>query len=1528
MRAESDDRASNAGRSWQPQVSAKELELYADEAKKIRTRRGVAFPGRSTSGGAQTQPGGTDHGAGSANRENGSGANNAEGNKEWPLPQDLVGIALSGGGLRSATFNDGLLQAISHRGLLRYADYMCSVSGGGYTAADLIKRGHSSFTQSKSEPLFHDNDELQSGWQRGRDAKTGLQPEQRFWGLGQYLNNPRLFIPWHALNTLFGFLFYLGCLGAIGTLIAIVYRSLDEPAYRDQLRFGYGFRWGDEFFLAFLIPIALAAVTLTLALARWATSRISRAVSADRNGAAAATWVPSMFWVTLASFLCGLAVFLGNEYTHFSSIHQNGNFSLNFFAQWVILLAAIAQIVLFFQRDRLFRSEKPQASHWQRHLQHLVVYGSLGVLVFGMVHLMAQENISQYQKSRDLYLVRGEVRDWFLLQEVVQQVDPSIGSNRGLAKVAPRRHLAESAFQQKQLDVLHPRWAQSRSHRQIPPNPAESRVPSDTHGIAWPLPIFVASGQAIWRGLTGVGLPLTESGEKQGGPEPGSRRDGNAQPPSPPITWSFWQNIHADQNDVIERLNQRLETKDLARGLVRHLANHTVQLDETRQTVLDSPSILTFEQFLAVAEWLRDDKGLSLSEQDRRWLFRYIVSPAYAQTDSEPESAVSIASALEQERRERMDLVRANRLLLELAAPQALISRDVISTHVVQPHDQLARWNFLAFWSVLALVAHFVAGQRNRNKFVFDFYRRGIRDSFLAADPRPGRHDTGQRSDRDMALGQCKTWNKGLPFPLIQCAETHLKQMSKSDRSEVVKRSVVFTPLKAYRRHEEADIWWSNISDTKRTGFAEALRLDEAVAISGSAVTPRMTKNRVLALFMNGLGLSLGQDVDLGRSRGIDIREQRVSGVKVFITLTIAAGLLVILAHTNLGPARLGQLTFALLFYSSILLSHVDAGKAGFLRGLLVDIPSRHRFDLEAAGFVDDRSENRIHVTDGGFYDFLGVKELLRRRCDLIVVSDAANSRGENFLASLARMCQESRSEMGIEMVNLDSRTALDFQRLKHDEEHRVSQPILGMRVLYPELEADGKGTRLLSTKQGLLFYVQMAITENDPLEVQQIRNKFPSFPDEPTTNQFYTEEQISAYRDLGFHIGTELCQRLERWVPADYRVAASVCSGNPTREQHARSGWNRQPLFESFRERLVGSYGDLCRRESGPDGASTSPVAAIREGSTCYPAFGRLVRGFGDEQKDSLRALGVQPGNLRFDPNSETFRVWLDHVESHPDLLDCYAKRIFEDAEQVRLLLGGLAATARLQQVQSATNAVKSKVVKYLKIEAGSCELPVYLHVLALASAAVHSLSPSGRPSWQIGGRDELIQGLIEWLDPLPRFLSFDGRCQTQQPLIGGGRGGTLLQELSHVDVLIDQAVVMNRAFSTRIVLPDAMRAMPTLAFVLLNETCDWIAGVLEEWLDNHGANVGSFWLREQPQVDDRSGSLRLAKWLNTGYYADGDEMLAIDLTGYFWKRLCLRFPKPAGNQGAPPQSLNGPVAKVLMSRGLQMRWGDHVIG
>jgi len=66
-------------------------------------------------------------------RELRDGSGPQRGQAEPPQdPDEFLGLAFSGGGIRSATFNLGVLQALSELRLLREFDYLSTVSGGGY----------------------------------------------------------------------------------------------------------------------------------------------------------------------------------------------------------------------------------------------------------------------------------------------------------------------------------------------------------------------------------------------------------------------------------------------------------------------------------------------------------------------------------------------------------------------------------------------------------------------------------------------------------------------------------------------------------------------------------------------------------------------------------------------------------------------------------------------------------------------------------------------------------------------------------------------------------------------------------------------------------------------------------------------------------------------------------------------------------------------------------------------------------------------------------------------------------------------------------------------------------------------------------------------------------------------------------------------------------------------------------------------------------------------------------------------------
>jgi len=70
-------------------------------------------------------------------RRAGTGSTGSEGAPDGRLPPDTVGLALSGGGIRSATFCLGVLQAMARTVWLPRVDLLSTVSGGGYIGSFL-----------------------------------------------------------------------------------------------------------------------------------------------------------------------------------------------------------------------------------------------------------------------------------------------------------------------------------------------------------------------------------------------------------------------------------------------------------------------------------------------------------------------------------------------------------------------------------------------------------------------------------------------------------------------------------------------------------------------------------------------------------------------------------------------------------------------------------------------------------------------------------------------------------------------------------------------------------------------------------------------------------------------------------------------------------------------------------------------------------------------------------------------------------------------------------------------------------------------------------------------------------------------------------------------------------------------------------------------------------------------------------------------------------------------------------------------
>jgi hypothetical protein len=178
-------------------------------------------------------------------------------------------------------------------------------------------------------------------------------------------------------------------------------------------------------------------------------------------------------------------------------------------------------------------------------------------------------------------------------------------------------------------------------------------------------------------------------------------------------------------------------------------------------------------------------------------------------------------------------------------------------------------------------------------------------------------------------------------------------------------------------------------------------------------------------------------------------------------------------------------------------------------------------FLKEMFGLLSEDSQT-VFITDGGHIENLGVYELLRRRCKLIIAVDAEADPDMSF-GSLVTLDRYARIDFGL-------RLDLPWASLR-DTTRKASEDILNGDGMPPDQAKPGPhcalGTIYYPRKgeektdnhnTGVLLYVKSSFTGDENDYIVDYKRRNPDFPHETTLDQLFTEEQFEAYRALGFH--------------------------------------------------------------------------------------------------------------------------------------------------------------------------------------------------------------------------------------------------------------------------------------------------------------------------------------------------------------------------------------------------------------------------
>jgi len=153
------------------------------------------------------------------------------------------------------------------------------------------------------------------------------------------------------------------------------------------------------------------------------------------------------------------------------------------------------------------------------------------------------------------------------------------------------------------------------------------------------------------------------------------------------------------------------------------------------------------------------------------------------------------------------------------------------------------------------------------------------------------------------------------------------------------------------------------------------------------------------------------------------------------------------------------------------------------------------------AGTTDDAAY--VYLSDGGHFDNMGLYELVKRRCGLIIVCDA-EADGRYEYRGLGEAIRKCRIDMGIDID-------LDVTGITPPKAGEPSKEHCAVGTIHYE-NAD------LNAPTGTIVYFKASLTGDESTDVKDYKDAHDAFPHESTIDQWFSESQFESYRNLGYH--------------------------------------------------------------------------------------------------------------------------------------------------------------------------------------------------------------------------------------------------------------------------------------------------------------------------------------------------------------------------------------------------------------------------
>ncbi|MDA0196428.1 MAG: patatin-like phospholipase family protein [Bacteroidetes bacterium] len=165
-----------------------------------------------------------------------------------------------------------------------------------------------------------------------------------------------------------------------------------------------------------------------------------------------------------------------------------------------------------------------------------------------------------------------------------------------------------------------------------------------------------------------------------------------------------------------------------------------------------------------------------------------------------------------------------------------------------------------------------------------------------------------------------------------------------------------------------------------------------------------------------------------------------------------------------------------------------------------------------------DLSENKrsILLTDGGHFENLALYELIRRRLQVIICSDAGCDPDFKF-EDLTNLIEKVRVDFGVSIIFRKDNPLKDL--IPDQKDGAMGDKLLLAKKGYAVADIY-YSEKSSANKHGVLIYIKTTLTSELPADLYGYKLNHPTYPDETTADQFFSEVQFEAYRELGFQLG------------------------------------------------------------------------------------------------------------------------------------------------------------------------------------------------------------------------------------------------------------------------------------------------------------------------------------------------------------------------------------------------------------------------